>query len=61
MEKARIINFSLTIDEATLILKALGALPFSEVYELVGKFNAQANQQLGQDLSNTATPGPEPE
>lgn len=41
------LNLKVTIDEANLILKALGRLPFNEVYELVGKLNQQANEQLG--------------
>jgi hypothetical protein len=38
--------FSVTLEEANTIFKALGSLPFSEVYELIGKLNEQANQQL---------------
>jgi hypothetical protein len=40
------INFLLTIEEANKIFKALGNLPFTEVYELIGKLNDQANKQL---------------
>jgi hypothetical protein len=40
------VHFQLTLDEANLIFKALGQMPFSEVYELIGKLNEQANQQL---------------
>jgi hypothetical protein len=41
------IDFKLTIDEANLLFKALGRMPFAEVYELIGKLNEQANRQLG--------------
>jgi len=43
MEK---ITLSLTLDEANLLLKALGEMPFREVFELIGKIQQQANQQL---------------
>ncbi|MFA0964171.1 hypothetical protein AB9P05_20345 [Roseivirga sp. BDSF3-8] len=35
-----------SLDEANLIMKALGELPFKDVYELIGKLNEQANNQL---------------
>ena len=37
------INFEISIEEAKIIFKALGKLPFEEVYELIGKLNDQAN------------------
>lgn len=40
------INLQLTIDEANLILEALGNLPFVKVYALIGKIQQQAGQQL---------------
>ncbi|MFN6944059.1 MAG: hypothetical protein ACK4ND_03860 [Cytophagaceae bacterium] len=40
------INFKISVKEANIIFKALGNLPFSEVYELIGKLNDQANAQL---------------
>lgn len=40
------VHFQVSLDEANLIFKALGQMPFSEVYELIGKLNEQANQQL---------------
>lgn len=43
MEK---ITLTLTLDEANLLLKALGEMPFREVFELIGKIQHQANQQL---------------
>lgn len=40
------IFLQVTVDEAALIFKALGKLPFESVYELIGKLNEQANEQL---------------
>ena len=47
--KNKEVVFKLTIQEANLIFKSLGKLPFEEVYELIGKLNTQANQQLQPD------------
>ncbi|MGL5889250.1 MAG: hypothetical protein ACRC3B_05160 [Bacteroidia bacterium] len=46
------LNFKLTLDEANLIFKALGRMPFNEVYSLIGKMNAQANEQLAPQNAN---------
>jgi hypothetical protein len=43
------VNLQLSIDEANLILEALGNLPFSRVYALVAKIQEQASQQLSND------------
>lgn len=40
------LKLQLSLDDVNLILRGLGNLPFAEVYELVGKINSQANQQL---------------
>ena len=40
------ITLQITIDEANLILEALGNLPFARVYTLIGKIQEQAGQQL---------------
>lgn len=40
------INLELSIEEANLILEALGNLPFSKVYVLIAKIQEQASQQL---------------
>jgi len=40
------INFTVTVEEANLILKGIGLLPFAEVYQLVAKLQQQAGQQL---------------
>jgi len=44
MEKQ--IVFSTSIAEANLIIKALSNMPFKDVFELIGKLNQQANEQL---------------
>lgn len=44
MEK---INLRLTIEETNMVLEALGNLPFSRVYNLIGKIQEQAEQQIG--------------
>jgi len=43
------VNLQLSIEEANLILEALGNLPFSRVYTLVAKIQEQASQQLSHD------------
>jgi hypothetical protein len=48
-KKSKKVTFSLSIEEANVIFKALGNLPFTEVYELIGKLNEQANAQLSQN------------
>lgn len=40
------IRFNLTLNEANLVLKALGNLPYYEVFKLVDKIQAQANLQI---------------
>lgn len=39
------IRLDLSFEEVNTILKALGNLPFNEVYDLIGKIHEQANQQ----------------
>ena len=45
------INLQVSIDEANLILEALGNLPFVKVYALIGKIQEQAGQQLNAEKS----------
>ncbi len=40
------LHFQMTLEEANLVFKGLGLLPFKDVYELIGKLNEQANEQL---------------
>ena len=39
------IELNLSFDEINIVLKALGSLPFNEVYDLIGKIHDQANLQ----------------
>ena len=48
-EKEIIINLSLDLDEVNLVLKALSEQPFKSVFEIIGKINDQANQQLAEE------------
>lgn len=54
MEK---IKLELTIDDANIILEALGALPFKKVYELIGTIQQQASQQLNQESAGNGSVG----
>lgn len=49
------LKLTLTIDEANLILEALGQMPFKTVFGLINKIQTQASQQLGND-GKTDTP-----
>ena len=40
------INFSLTVDEANVILNSLGNMPYSQVFQLINKIQMQAQQQM---------------
>ena len=40
------INLQLNVEEANLVLTALGNLPFIQVHELIGKIQCQASAQL---------------
>ena len=50
------INLHVDIEEANLILEALGNLPFVKVFALINKLQEQASQQLAGDgvLNGTA-------
>jgi hypothetical protein len=50
-EQSPKVTFTLSLEEANKIFKALSNLPFGEVYELIGKLNEQANHQLKKDKS----------
>ncbi|MCH2042863.1 MAG: hypothetical protein MK212_01890 [Saprospiraceae bacterium] len=39
------IQLTLSIEEINLILKALGGLPFNQVFDIIGKIHDQANEQ----------------
>ena len=40
------INLKVSVEEANLIMEALGNMPFTRVYVLIGKIQEQAAQQL---------------
>ncbi|MEM8962003.1 MAG: hypothetical protein AAGD38_11015 [Acidobacteriota bacterium] len=42
------IKFRVTVDEANLILEALGQMPFKQVFALIGQLQTQASEQLGE-------------
>ena len=48
----RELELKVTVDEANLILEALGQMPFKQVYALVGKLQEQASQQLGESAAS---------
>ena len=57
------INLQISIDEANLILEALGTQPFARVFALIGKIQEQAGQQLSAenppaDAGNAEIPAP---
>jgi hypothetical protein len=45
MDNNKDIQLDLNFEEINVILKALGNLPFNEVYDLIGKIHEQANTQ----------------
>jgi hypothetical protein len=40
------IQLDLTIEDTNLILEALGALPFAQVYVLIGRIQERARKQI---------------
>lgn len=49
MEAQKELTFKLTIEDANLILEALGNLPFKRVFPLIGKIQDQASSQLNDE------------
>jgi len=45
MSKSKEVNLKLSIEEANLIIEALGNLPFIKVYKLIEKIHLQANEK----------------
>lgn len=43
------VTMNLSIDEANLVLEALGNMPYRRVYELVAKIQQQASEQLSEN------------
>jgi hypothetical protein len=54
------INFTVTVEEANLILRGIGLLPFAEVYQLVAKIQQQAGRQLESERGNGEDRRPAP-
>ena len=49
------ISLTLTIEETNLVLEALGNLPFTRVFALIGKIQEQARQQLSDETPALGT------
>jgi hypothetical protein len=54
------INFTVTVDEANLILRGIGLLPFAEVYQLVARLQQQAGRQFERDTGHGEDRRPSP-
>ena len=48
------INMKLSVDDANLMLEALGNMPFVRVFALIAKIQEQAGQQV--DATNSQNP-----
>ncbi|MEM7370302.1 MAG: hypothetical protein AAF587_16965 [Bacteroidota bacterium] len=53
------ITLQITIEEANLILDALGSKPFKDVFSLIGKIQQQAGEQLGDQQNMSGQDRPE--
>jgi hypothetical protein len=40
------LTFTLTLEEANIVMEGLGHLPFQKVFKVIEKIHLQANQQL---------------
>lgn len=49
------IHLKLTIPELNLMLEALGGMPYYKVYELIGKLQNQAQEQLNGSTGKPAS------
>ncbi|NMM48467.1 hypothetical protein [Marinigracilibium pacificum] len=49
------IILKVSVEEGNLIFKGLGKLPFEEVFELIGKLNEQANNQLTENQNTNSS------
>ncbi len=52
------IQLTLSLEEANLILQALGEMPFKQVFTLINKIQGEASQQLE---GGQASPAPKEE
>ncbi len=53
------LTLQISIDEANIILEALGNMPFAKVYELIGKIQDQAGRQLREGSSPEPASSPD--
>jgi len=51
------LQFNVTVEEANIILEGLGKLPFERVFNVVGKLQNQANEQMKTIESNGSSNG----
>lgn len=54
----RELQLSVTVEEANLILKGLGRLPFAKVWALVAKVQEQAREQMSGPPGSNGTAAP---
>lgn len=61
MTVAQMLQLNLSIDEVNTVLEALGQLPYSRVYQLIGNIQQQAQGQLQDERRRpNAEDGPSP-
>lgn len=51
MDKSTL-KIELSIEDINVILEALGALPFSRVFQIIGRIQAQAREQIERSGAN---------
>ena len=49
------INLQITVDEANIVLEALGNLPFAKVFALIANIQKQAGEQISTEEQQTKT------
>ncbi len=53
------IRLNLSIPELNMLLEALGGMPYYKVYELIGKLQSQAQEQLNGSANQASQPAVE--
>lgn len=43
------VNLKLNVNEVNMVIKALGQLPYNQVYEIIGRIHTQASEQVNSD------------
>ncbi|HEY0737443.1 MAG TPA: hypothetical protein VGD69_21170 [Herpetosiphonaceae bacterium] len=51
------VQLSLSLNEVNTVLEALGQMPYIKVYQLIGKIQQQAQEQLQQEQRQAAEDG----